>query len=58
MFALFDLEERLAQGRRRNRMLLLAIMELRRARRERERERRPRSSWMRPWVSMRRNMGK
>jgi hypothetical protein len=57
-FAVLAIDELYAAERDRNQVLMLAVLEARRRRRQRERERRPRSCWQRPWVALRRNMGK
>jgi hypothetical protein len=58
MLGLFALEQRRARLNRRNQVIALAILDQRRRRRERQRERNPRSCWQRPWVALRKNMGK
>ena len=58
MLGLLVMEQRRARLNRRNQVIALAILDQRRRRRERQRERNPRSCWQRPWVALRRNMGK
>jgi hypothetical protein len=59
MLGLLVLEQRRARLNRRNQVIALAILDQRRRRREeRQRERNPRSCWQRPWVALRKNMGK